>query len=201
MKAWRDVFIHPTAEVHPSARIGPGTRIWHHVHVREGVRIGQNCVLGQGVYIDHDVVLGDRVKIQNGVSVYYGVTLEDDTFVGPNATFTNDPYPRSFATDWQPVPTLVRRGASIAAGAVIVCGVTLGEYCLVGAGAVVTKNVPPYTLVVGNPGRAVGYVCPRGHRAERLADGAEWVLHCPTCRRQVELPADFAGEAVGGHEG
>ncbi len=150
--------VHPTAEVSPLARVGEGTRIWHQAQVREGAVVGRDCVLGKGVYVDRDVVIGDRVKLQNGVFVYRGVVLEDDVFVGPGATFTNDRYPRASSPGWQPVPTRVCRGASIGANATIVCGVTVGEHALVGAGAVVTRDVPPRALVVGNPARVVGTV-------------------------------------------
>src|SRR5919204_2318930 len=124
-------FAHPSAEVHPSTEIGEGTKIWHQAQVRENVRIGDHCIISKDVYIDIGVTIGDRVKVQNGVSVYRGVILEDDTFVGPHAAFTNDMMPRSFAEDWEVVPTRVRRGASIGANATVVCGVTLGPYSMV----------------------------------------------------------------------
>ncbi len=168
--------IHPSAEVHPSAVIGSGTRIWHWVHVREDARIGCDCVLGQGVYVDRGVTVGNRVKLENGVSVFAGVTLEDDVFVGPNATFTNDRYPRAEASGWQLLPTMVHQGASIGANATIVCGITLGAWSMVAAGAVVTHHVPPHTLVAGNPARPCGRVC----RCGRPLHGAD---HCPACGR------------------
>ncbi len=168
--------IHPSAEVHASAAIGSGTRIWHWVHVREDVRLGCDCVLGQGVYVDRGVTVGDRVKLENGVSVFAGVTIEDDVFVGPGATFTNDRYPRADGGTWQVLPTAVRRGASVGANATIVCGVTLGEWCMVAAGAVVTHSVPPHTLVAGNPARPRGRVC----RCGRPLRGA---AQCPACGR------------------
>ncbi len=157
-------FVHPSADVHPAARIGAGTRIWHQVHVREEAIIGRDCVLGKDVYVDRGVVIGDRVKVQNGVSLYRGVVLEDDVFVGPHVAFTNDRFPRSFVSDWQVVPTRVRRGASIGANATIICGVTIGEYAMLGAGAVVTRDIPPYALAYGNPARVVGRVDERGRR-------------------------------------
>jgi len=157
---------HTSAEVHPSTEIGEGTKIWHQAQVRENVRIGKNCIISKDVYIDIGVSIGDRVKVQNGVSVYRGVILEDDTFVGPHAAFTNDMTPRSFAEDWEITPTRVRRGASIGANATIVCGVTLGPYCMVGAGSTVTHDVPPHALVTGSPARVVAYICRRGHRME-----------------------------------
>jgi UDP-2-acetamido-3-amino-2,3-dideoxy-glucuronate N-acetyltransferase len=159
-------YVHPSAEVHASTAVGTGTKIWHQAQVRENVRIGENCVISKDVYIDIGVNIGDRVKVQNGVSIYRGVNLEDDTFVGPHAAFTNDITPRSFAEDWEIVPTRVRRGAAIGANATIVCGVTLGPYCMVGAGSTVTHDVPPHALVVGSPARVVSYICRRGHRME-----------------------------------
>ncbi len=158
-------FVHPSAEVAPDAVIGPGTRIWHGAQVREGAVIGANCVLGKGVYVDRGVCIGSGVRIQNGVSLYAGVQVEDDVFIGPEVTFTNDRYPRAFAGSWELVPTLVKRGASIGANATIVCGVTIGEYAMVGAGAVVTRDVPPFAMVYGNPARVMGKVDRRGRRA------------------------------------
>lgn len=152
-------YIHPTAVVEDDVEIGEGTRIWHFVHVRKGARIGRNCTIGKGVYIDVGVKIGNNVKIQNFASVYRGVTIEDDVFIGPHATFTNDLYPRSFNRKWQVIPTIVRKGASIGANATIVCGIIIGEYAMVGAGAVVTKDVPPFGLVYGNPARLKGFVC------------------------------------------
>ena len=159
-----DVFIHPTAIVDPSAEIGAGTKIWINVQVREGARIGRNCVLSKDVYVDHGVVIGDDCKIQNSVSVYSGVTLEDGVFVGPNACFTNDRVPRARNPDWQVTETLVQHGASIGANATIVCGVTIGEYAMIGAGSVVTRDVEPFALVMGNPARRVGRVDELGNR-------------------------------------
>lgn len=160
------VTIHATAEVSDRAVVGEGTKIWNHAQVREGAKVGVGCILGKNVYIDAGVTVGSGVKIQNNVSVYAGVTVEDDVFLGPSMTFTNDLYPRAFDPDWQITPTHVKKGASIGAGAVIVCGVTIGEYAMVGAGAVVTKNVPPYALVVGNPARVIGRVCRCGRRLD-----------------------------------
>ena len=158
--------IHPTAYIDPTAIVesdvvvGPGTKVWHQCHLRKGARIGANCVLGKGVFVDAGVVIGDRVKIQNHVSVYHGVTLEDDVFVGPSAVFTNDRHPRAFEP-WsieKADPTLIRRGASICAGACIRCGVTVGEYAMVAMGAVLTKDVGDYELWLGNPARCRGKV-------------------------------------------
>ena len=167
--------IHPTATVEDGAEIGEGTRIWHLVQVRPNAKIGTECNIGRGVFIDSDVVIGNRVKIQNYVSVYHGVTIEDGVFVGPHAVFTNDKIPRAInadgefksADDWVVSETLVKKGASIGANAVLVCGITVGKWAMIGAGAVVTKDVPDYALVVGNPARVIGYVDEDGNRVEQ----------------------------------
>jgi UDP-2-acetamido-3-amino-2,3-dideoxy-glucuronate N-acetyltransferase len=161
------VYIHLTAEVSPEAHVGDGTRIWRQAHVREHAQIGESCNIGKGVYIDAHVHIGSRVKIQNHASIFEGVTLEDGVFVGPHVCFTNDMFPRAIvpdgrlksADDWDITPTLVCYGASIGAASVIVCGVTIGTFALVGAGSVVTKDVLPHALVYGNPARQYGYVC------------------------------------------
>jgi len=152
-------FVHPTAEVDVSADVGEGCQIWNWATVREGAVIGANTKIGQAVYIDRGVHLGVGCKVQNGVSVFAGVTCGDHVFIGPNATFTNDLFPRAAAgDDWTIVPTTVEDHASIGANATIVCGVTLGRGCMVGAGSVVTRDVPTMALVVGNPARIVGQV-------------------------------------------
>lgn len=153
-----EISIHPTAVISPKAEVGVGTRIWCFAQVREGARIGVGCSVGKDVYIDRDVLIGDRVKIQNGVSVYRGVTVEDEVFIGPGATFTNDLFPRALNESWSLTPTIVKRGASIGANATILCGLTVGEGAMVGAGAVVTRDVPPYAVVAGNPARVIGTV-------------------------------------------
>jgi UDP-2-acetamido-3-amino-2,3-dideoxy-glucuronate N-acetyltransferase len=163
------VFIHPSANVSPQAEIGDGTKVWINVQVRENARVGANCVLSKDVYVDHAVTIGDRCKIQNGVAVYHGVTLGNDVFVGPNAVFTNDRVPRAFNTDWKITPTVVKEGASIGANATIVCGVELGEYSMVAAGSVVIRDVPPYTLVAGNPARPIAKIDRLGNRIEAPA--------------------------------
>jgi UDP-2-acetamido-3-amino-2,3-dideoxy-glucuronate N-acetyltransferase len=189
-------FIHPSAEVSAQATIGKWTRIWNQVQVRENATIGEDCILSKDVYIDAGVQIGTRVKIQNGISVYHGVTVEDDVFLGPHMVFTNDRYPRSFNPDWQTSETLVKKGASIGANATIVCGITLGEYCMVGSGAVVTKDVPPFALVLGNPARIRGGVCQCG-RPLRLADsvpGSASQFRCSVCCEIVDFPAEVAKE-------
>ena len=147
-------FKHPTAVVE-SEDIGEDTKIWHFVHVRAGAKIGCNCTIGKSVYIDTEVEIGNGVKIQNFASLYKGVTIEDEAFIGPAVTFTNDKYPRAFRWDeTQIVPTIVQKGASIGANATIICGVAVGAYAMVGAGALVTKDVPAHGLAL-TPGRAV----------------------------------------------
>ncbi|MCS6880720.1 MAG: acyltransferase [Oscillochloridaceae bacterium] len=190
------VSIHPTAIVDPQARIGPGTRIWHWTQVREGVVIGSECIIGRGCYIDIGVQIGRCVKFQSNISVFHGVTIEDGVFVGPHVCFTNDKVPRAInpdgtlkaATDWKLVPTLIRYGASLGANATIVCGVTVGRFAMVGSGAVVTRDVPDYGLVVGNPARLIGYVCACGQRLPGgplpAGDPPEQRV-CPACGRET----------------
>ena len=162
-----EYFVHPLAVVEEGAIIGEGCSIWHHAHVRAGARIGPGTTLGKNVFVDAGAIVGSQVKIQNNVSVYTGVTIEDEVFVGPSAVFTNDRYPRAVAPDWRVVATLVRRGASIGANATIVCGLTLGEWAVVGAGAVLTKDLADHQLVVGNPARHLGWVCTHGRVVSR----------------------------------
>ena len=176
----KDIFIHETAEVSGSAVIGSGTKIWNQAQVRNDAVLGENCVVSKNVYIDEHVKIGNRVKVQNNVNVYHGVSIEDDVFLGPSMTFTNDMYPRSFNTEWEITETLVRRGASIGANAVIRCGVTIGEYAMVGAGSFVTKNVPPHAFVAGNPAGQIGWVCRCGFKLD--ADGV-----CTACGKQYDV--------------
>jgi UDP-2-acetamido-3-amino-2,3-dideoxy-glucuronate N-acetyltransferase len=187
--------IHPTADISPEARIGPGTRIWHEVQVREGAVLGKDCTLGKGVYIDRDVIVGNRVKIQNRASLYHGVTIEDGVYIGPHVSFANDRYPRAINpdgapqtdADWQVVPTRVREGASIGAGAVILPGVTIGRWAMVGAGAVVTRSLPDQALTLGNPARVVGHVCLCGRPLDK--EGDRW--RCRACGRDYRFdPAE-----------
>jgi acetyltransferase-like isoleucine patch superfamily enzyme len=179
-------YIHPSADVAEKAVIGEDTKIWHLVQVRPEAHIGRECVIGRGVYIDAHVKIGNRVKVQNYVSIYDGVTIEDGVFVGPHVVFTNDKNPRAVnpdgtlkdAQDWTISYTLVREGASLGANATIVCGITIGRWAMVGSGAVVTKDVPDFGLVVGNPARLIGYVCKCGKRIPEGADPAIYECEC-----------------------
>lgn len=175
-----NVVIHSTAEVSPKAQIGSGTRIWHLVQIREGAVIGENCIIGKDVYVDFDVKIGNNVKIQNGALVYHGATLEDGVFLGPQVCLTNDRMPRAITEDghlkgnddWVVGSILIKYGASIGAGSLILPNVIIGRFALVGAGAVVTRNVADHALVVGNPARLVGYVCHCGRKLEK--QGRAW---------------------------
>jgi acetyltransferase-like isoleucine patch superfamily enzyme len=175
------VFIHPTAEVEAGATIGDDSKIWHLVHIRRDANIGSECVIGRGVFVDAGVQIGSRVKIQNYVSVFHGVTIEDGVFVGPHVCFTNDLFPRAVnadmtlkaADDWVLSETRVKAGAAIGANSTIVCGITIGRWAMIGSGSVVTKDVPDYGLVVGNPARIIGYVTPSGKRVATPEEAAK----------------------------
>ncbi len=185
-------FAHATAVIDQPARIGEGTRIWHFCHVMAGARIGARCILGQNVFVASRAVLGDGCKIQNNVSLYDDVVLADEVFVAPSAVFTNVNNPRAFIERKDEYRiTRVGRGASIGANATVVCGHAIGEYAFVGAGAVVTKDVPAYALVMGVPGRVVGWMCLCGIR---LPGGAAPV--CPSCGRKYSLGRDPGGAEV-----
>ncbi len=174
--------IHPSAIVDQGAQIGPGSRVWHFVHVCGGARIGQGVSLGQNVFVGNDVVIGDRCKIQNNVSVYDGVTLEEGVFCGPSMVFTNVSNPRSLIERKNEYrATLIKKGATLGANCTIVCGVTVGEYAFVGAGAVVNKDVPAYALMVGVPAKQIGWMSEFGE--------------------QLDLPLQGQGEAVCTHTG
>ncbi|HEV2984249.1 MAG TPA: acyltransferase [Vicinamibacterales bacterium] len=166
-----DYFVHESSYVDEGASVGNGTKIWHFSHIMAGARIGERCNIGQNVVVSPSVVIGDNVKIQNNVSLYTGVILENDVFCGPSMVFTNVINPRSSVSRKDEYrKTLVKRGASLGANCTIVCGYMVGAYAFVGAGAVVTKDIPDYALVVGNPGRVTGWVCECG---VKLAAGAQ----------------------------
>ena len=195
--------IHSTAEVSPAAILGENVKIWHQAQVRERARLGDNCIVGKGAYVDMDVALGDNCKLQNGVFLFHGVSAEDGVFFGPGAILTNDRVPRAITPDgklktdddWDEGKILVRRGASIGARAVILPGVEIGQFALIGAGSVVTRNVPAHGLVYGNPARLRAYVCACGQRLVQQDDaqqgnaqhGNAWC--CKRCGREFDFPA------------
>ena len=186
------MFSHPTAIIDIGAKIGEGTRIWHFCHVSAGSIIGNNCILGQNVFVANGVTLGNGVKVQNNVSLYTGVICEDDVFLGPSMVFTNVINPRSFVERKSAFQqTLVKKGATIGANATVICGITLGQYCMVGAGAVVTKDVADFALVAGVPARQIGWVSRLGHKLNFDA-GDEAV--CPESGEMYRLKD---GECVG----
>lgn len=204
MRQITNVRIHPTADVSALAEIGPGTQIWNNVQIREGVRLGSGCIVGKDVYIDFDVQIGDNVKIQNGALIYHGTTIASGVFIGPGVILTNDKHPRAItpngdrkgAADWEVGTIWIGEGAAIGAGAIILPDVTIGEFAMVGAGAVVTKAVPAYGLVVGNPARLVGYVCKCG---TRLVPDKQGTPRCPVCGTPyegLEATLDFHIEAL-----
>jgi UDP-2-acetamido-3-amino-2,3-dideoxy-glucuronate N-acetyltransferase len=182
-----DYFLHESSYVDAGAVIGSGTKIWHFCHVMAGAQIGRDCNIGQNVFIASGVQIGNRVKIQNNVSVYTGVTLEDEVFLGPAMVFTNVINPRSHVSrkdEYQ--QTLVQRGATIGANATILCGITLGEYAFVGAGAVVTHDVPAYALVYGAPARLQGWMCRCGERLPFSIQNTTESATCPRCDTRYE---------------
>jgi UDP-2-acetamido-3-amino-2,3-dideoxy-glucuronate N-acetyltransferase len=181
----KEFFVHETAVIDEGCRIGKGTKVWHFTHIMTGAVLGERCNLGQNVVVSPGVVLGNNVKVQNNVSIYTGVVCEDDVFLGPSMVFTNIVNPRSaIIRKEQYAKTLVRRGASIGANATIVCGHEIGEFAFIGAGTVVTKDVPPYALIVGNPGRHVGYMSEYGHRLEFDDNG---IAVCPESGEKYQL--------------
>jgi len=186
----RNCFIHPSAVIDEPCEIGAGTKIWHFSHVMKNSRIGANCNIGQNVVISPGCIVGNGTKIQNNVSIYTGVEVEDDVFLGPSMVFTNVINPRAFLERKSEYRrTLVRRGASVGANATILCGVTLGEYSLIGAGAVVTRDVPAYAIVVGNPGRRRGWACRCGCTLAPGASSGEW--RCAECGLVYRTDADY----------
>lgn len=185
MENAKDFTADKTAVIDEGSRIGKGTKVWHFTHIMSGSDIGENCNIGQNCVISPDVKLGRNVKIQNNVSIYTGVICEDDVFLGPSMVFTNINNPRSaIIRRGQYLKTLVKRGATIGANATIVCGHTIGEYAFIGAGAVVTKDVPPYALMVGNPARLTGWMSEYGHRLKFDANG---MATCPESKQEYKL--------------
>jgi UDP-2-acetamido-3-amino-2,3-dideoxy-glucuronate N-acetyltransferase len=189
--------IHASADVSPQASIGAGTRVWHGVQIREDAHIGAECILGKNVYVDFGVQIGDRVKIQNNSSVFHGTVVEDGVFLGPHVVTTNDRRPRAITPDgrlktdaeWEVGPIHLRYGCSIGAGAIVLAGVTVGRFALVGAGAVLTRDVPERGIVTGNPARLRGFACDcAGTLGNLLPDGDEAHLSCILCGRRHTVP-------------
>ena len=181
----KDYFVHETAIVDEGATIGKGTKIWHFSHIMSNCRIGENCNIGQNVVISPEVVLGNQVKVQNNVSVYTGVTCDDDVFLGPSCVFTNVTNPRSAVNrKSQYAKTHVGKGATIGANATIVCGHDIGAYAFIGAGDVVTKTVPAYALLVGNPAKQIGWMSEYGHRLHFDEKG---IAECPESKQHYHL--------------
>ena len=187
-----DYFVHETAIIDQGAQIGNNSKIWHFTHVMGSAHIGQNCNIGQNVYIDKNVTIGNGVKIQNNVSVYANVTIEDDCFLGPSMVFTNVMNPRAFVerkTEFK--NTLVKKGCSIGANATIVCGTTLGEYSFIGAGTVVTKDVPNFAMVVGVPAKQIGWMSKHG---EKIIFNNEGIAICPATQEKYKLVNDLVSK-------
>jgi UDP-2-acetamido-3-amino-2,3-dideoxy-glucuronate N-acetyltransferase len=193
------VYIHPTADVSENATVGAGTRIWHQAQVREGAVIGKQCIVGKGAYIDKEVKVGDFCKLQNGVFVFHGFNLESGVFLGPGVMLLNDKHPRAInpdgtpkaEADWEASDGLIEYGAAVGGGAVILPGVRVGRMALVGAGAVVTRDVPERGIVAGNPARLRGFACDCGHTlAVRRSGGGRSSHACSECGRVYELPAE-----------
>jgi UDP-2-acetamido-3-amino-2,3-dideoxy-glucuronate N-acetyltransferase len=185
----KDYFAHESTIIDEGSKIGPGTKIWHFSHIMAGCEIGENCNIGQNVVISPGVILGKNVKVQNNVSIYTGVICEDDVFLGPSMVFTNIKNPRSAVIRKnQYVKTLVKKGATIGANATILCGLTISEFAFIGAGAVVVKDVAPFALILGNPGRHVGWMSEFGHQLEFNEEG---VAVCPESGDRYELKDGF----------
>jgi UDP-2-acetamido-3-amino-2,3-dideoxy-glucuronate N-acetyltransferase len=199
MRRREAVTIHASAEVSDDAEVGPGTRIWSHVQVREGAVIGGQCILGSGTYVDLKVRIGDRCKLQNGVFVFHGFNLEDGVFLGPGVMLLNDKNPRAInldgslksSSDWTVTEAVVRHGAAVGGGAVVLPGVSVGRFAMVGAGSVVTRDVPDHAIVFGNPARLKGFACACGRGLKPVKrDPHGMLMHCPACGTDVSIRLD-----------
>lgn len=186
--------IHSTADVSKNARIGMNTSVWNNAQVRENAKIGSNCILGKNVYIDHGVEIGNNVKVQNNSSIYYMTTIEDGIFIGPHVIITNDKTPRAIDAkgnlktdkDWEAEKNIIKEGASIGAGSIILPGLKIGKFAMVGAGSVVTKDVPDYGLVYGNPAKLAGYACKCGSKITKIEErGSKLSLYCSKCKEKI----------------
>ena len=185
---------HKTAEVSKNTKIGKNVYIWHHAQIRENAKIGNNCIIGKNVYIDHDVIIGNNVKIQNNSSIYFGSKIEDGVFIGPHVCLTNDKSPRAITKEgklktnkeWNAEKIIVKKAASVGATSVILPDVTIGQFAMVGAGSVVTKDVPDYGLVYGNPAKLNGYVCKCGIKITKIDErGNNLILRCSKCKEKI----------------
>lgn len=193
MMSEANIFIHPSAIIDAGAQIGVGTKVWHFCHLMPTCRVGERCTIGQNVYIDNNAVIGNGVKIQNNVSVYNGVVIEDDVFLGPSMVFTNVINPRSFIERKDEFKkTIVRKGATIGANATILCGIEIGSYAMIGAGAVVVKNVLAYAIMTGNPARQSGWISEAGMK---LNFDAEGYALCPQTSKKYKLENGFVETA------
>lgn len=194
-KKKKTYFVHPTAIIEDDVTIGDGTRVWHFAQIRGGTKLGKNCIIGNSVFIDNDSQIGDNVKIQNHAIVYHQAIIEDGVFVGPNVCFTNDKIPRAInpdgslksADDWVATTIRLGRGASIGAHSVILPGVSIGQFAMAGSGAVITKDVPNFALVFGNPARIFGFVCQCGKKLEKFKVGAQRVIGKCECGIENEV--------------
>lgn len=180
-----------TSIIDEPSSIGEGTRVWNYVHIRENAEIGKDCVIADYVYVGRGVKVGNGVKLENRATIFEGVTIEDKVFVGPNVTFTNDFIPRSFSLNWKITPTVVKKGASIGAGTVIVCGKTIGKYALIGAGSVITEDIPSHALAYGNPARIRGFVCRCGKKLENTEKRKDCLMmKCQGCGEIFKVPEE-----------
>ena len=196
--------IHPTADISKKAKIGQNTKIWHEAQVREDAEIGSNCIIGKGVYIDKGVKIGNNVKIQNRASIYHGASIEDGAFIGPHVCLTNDKHPRAITPegslktddDWVVSKILVKKGASIGAGSVILPGIQIGEFAMIGAGSVVTEDIPGYALAYGNPARLKGFVCKCGNKTSKAGEeGNSVILECIGCKEKIKIKKEIFQKA------